>query len=94
MTNWWKNMMIFGTKSPKLLKMDLIMSLHTMEKDQKLKQKFMKEKPIQIFVNDKMPKWGSHCICLSVILIYPVFKKGKNCYPQVFLEEYKWIVNK
>ena len=39
-----------------------------------------------------MPKEGSHCICLSVILIDFVFKIGKNYYPQMFLEECKYIV--
>ena len=34
-----------------------------------------------------MPKEGSHCICLSVILIDYVLEIGKNYYPQVFLEE-------
>ena len=44
------------------------------------------------FHNDKMPKEGSHCICLSVVLIDSVFEMGKNYYPQVLLEEYKCIV--
>ena len=40
-----------------------------------------------------MPKEGSNCICLSLILIGLVSKMGKNCYPQVFLQEYnKYIV--
>ena len=39
-------------------------------------------------------KKGSHCICLSVELIYSVFKMGKNCYPQVFLGECKYIFKK
>ena len=30
--------------------------------------------------------------CLSVILIDFVFRTGKNYYPQVFLEEYKYVV--
>ena len=37
-----------------------------------------------------MPKEGSHCICVSVILINSVFKIDKNYYPQVFLEECKY----
>ena len=43
-----------------------------------------------------MSKIGSHCICLSVILIDSVFKMGKNYDLQVFLEckctvkEKKW----
>ena len=34
---------------------------------------------------------GSHCTCLSVILIESVFRMGKNYYSQVFLEECKHI---
>ena len=33
---------------------------------------------------DKIPKEGSHCICLSVILIDSVLKMGKSYYPQMF----------
>ena len=39
------------------------------------------------FHNNKILKEGSQCICLSVILIDSVYKKDKNHYPQVFLEE-------
>ena len=39
-----------------------------------------------------MPKEGSKCICLSVILVDSVYKKDKNYYPQVFLEECKYVV--
>ena len=42
--------------------------------------------------NNKIPKEGSQCICLSVILIYFVFRTGKNYYPQMFLEECKYFV--
>ena len=31
-------------------------------------------------------------ISLSVILIGSVFRTGKNCYPQVFLEECKYVI--
>ena len=40
------------------------------------------------FHDDKVPKEGSHYICLSVILIDAVFGIGKNYYSQVFSEEY------
>ena len=33
------------------------------------------------FDNDKIPREISQFICLSVILIYSVFKTGKNYYP-------------
>ena len=38
-----------------------------------------------------MPKWRSHCICLSIILIDSVLNMGKNYYPQLFLEECTYI---
>ena len=44
------------------------------------------------FHNNKIPKKGSQCICLSVILIDSVYKKDKNYYPQAFLEECKYVV--
>ena len=47
----------------------------------------MKEKSIN-FHNNKMWKYGSQYICLSVILIDFVFKMGKNYYPQ----ECKYLV--
>ena len=31
--------------------------------------------------NDKIPKEGSHCVCLSRVLIDSVFKMGKNYHP-------------
>ena len=43
------------------------------------------------FHGNGMPKEGSPCISLSMTLIYFVFKTGKNFYPQVFLEECKYI---
>ena len=39
-----------------------------------------------------MPNKDSYCICLSLVLIESVFKMCKTCYPQVFLEECKYIV--
>ena len=44
------------------------------------------------FHNNKMPKEGSQFICLSVILIDSIFRTDKNYYPQVFLEECKYVV--
>ena len=35
---------------------------------------------------------STHCICLSVLLIDSVYRKDKDYYPQVFLEECKCIV--
>ena len=44
------------------------------------------------FHDNGMPKKGSCCISLSIVLIDSLFKIGKNYYPQVSLEECKYIV--
>ena len=44
------------------------------------------------FQTNKPPKEGSQYICLSVILIDSIYRKDKNYYPQVFLEESKHVV--
>ena len=44
------------------------------------------------FHNSKTPKEVSQFIFLLVVLNDYVFRTGKNYYPQVFLEEYKYIV--
>ena len=43
------------------------------------------------FYNNKIPKEGSQCICLSVVLTDSVYKEDKSYYPQVFLEECKYV---
>ena len=42
--------------------------------------------------NCKIPKEDSQFIWLLVILIDPVFSAGKNYYPQIFLQECKYII--
>ena len=44
------------------------------------------------FHNNEIPKEGSHCICLSVILTNSVFRTGNSFYPKVFLEKCKHVV--
>ena len=44
------------------------------------------------FHRDKIPKKPSQCLFLSVILIDSVFRTGRNCYPQVYLEKFKYVV--
>ena len=44
------------------------------------------------FYRDKIPKKASQCLFLSVILIDSVFRTGKNCYPQVYLEKFRYVV--
>ena len=43
-------------------------------------------------INTNLPKEGSQYICLSVSLLDSFFRTGKNYYPQVFLEECKYVV--
>ena len=44
------------------------------------------------FHNNKVLKEGSPYICLSVILLGSIFKTCKNYYPQVLLEECKYVI--
>ena len=41
--------------------------------------------------NNKTQKEGSQCIFLSVILTASVYRKDKDYYPQLFLEEWKYV---
>ena len=43
------------------------------------------------FHDDKVLKEGSQYIFLLVILIDSIFRTSKNYYPQVLLEEYKYV---
>ena len=58
----------------------------------KTKIKFYNGKINTNFHNNKIPKEGSQCICQSVVLIDSVYKKDKNYYPEVFLEECKHVI--
>ena len=64
------------------------------EKYLKAKIKFYNGKINTNFHDNRMPRDGSQFICLSVILINSVFRADKNYYPQVFLEECKYVVKK
>ena len=44
------------------------------------------------FHNNKKLKEGSQCISLSVVQIESVNRKDKDYYPQVFLEECKFVI--
>ena len=66
--------MKFGTKSVRLLKRNLLVSLYIINKHLKTKIKFYEGKINTNFHEDKVPKEGSRYICLSVILIDSVFR--------------------
>ena len=44
------------------------------------------------FHNNKVPKQGSKFVFFISNLIDSVFRTGKNCSPQVFSEECKYVV--
>ena len=46
------------------------------------------------FHNKKMPKEKAPCKCLSIIMIDSVIKANKKYYPQILLEECKYIQEK
>ena len=58
----------------------------------KIKIKSYEGKISTDFHDNGIPKKGSCCISLSIVLIDSLFKIGKNYYPQVSLEECKYIV--
>ena len=62
------------------------------EKYLKAKIKFYNGKINTNFHNNKIPKEGSQCICLSVTFIDSIYRTGKNYFPKVFLEECKYVV--
>ena len=38
-----------------------------------------------------MPKWKVPCICLSIITLDSVIESDEKYYPQIFLEECKYV---
>ena len=84
--------MKFGKESATLPKKNLTATLYTIKKYIKTKIKSYKEKINTNFHNNEISKEGSEFICESVILLDSVYKKDKNYYPQVFLEECKYVV--
>ena len=61
------------------------------EKYLKAKIKSYNGKITTNFHNNKIPKEGSQCICLSVLLVNSGFRTGNNYYPHVFSEECKYV---
>ena len=46
------------------------------------------------FHNKKIPKEKAPCKCLSIIMLDSVIKVNKKYYPQIFLEECKYVQEK
>ena len=81
--------MKFGKRSATLSKKEFDSKPIYNERYLKPKTKFYNGKINKIFYNNKIPREASQCACLSVILIDSLYRKDKDCYPEVFLEEYK-----
>ena len=75
--------MKFRIKSAILLKKDLIVNLFKMKKGLRGKLKSYEEKISSNFHDNKIPIEG---------LVDSVFRTAKNYYPQVFLEEYNYVL--
>ena len=60
----------------------------------KTKIKIYEDKVTTNFRNKKMAKEKAPYKCLSIIMLDSVIKANKKCYPQFFLEEYKYIQEK
>ena len=70
----------------------MIVIWYTLKMPIRTKIKSYKGKISTNFHNDKVLKEGSPYICLSVILLDSIFKTGKYYYPQVLLEECKYVI--
>ena len=46
------------------------------------------------FLSDEVPKENEHYTCIACITIDSVMRMEKKNYPQVYLEEYKYIIKK
>ena len=49
---------------------------------------------LQIFNKNKIPKEKALCQCLSIIMLNSVIKANKKYYPQILLEECKYVQEK
>ena len=81
--------MKFGKKVKNIIKKDFDSEPVYDGKYLKYKTKSYNGKSNTNFHNNKTPKEGSQFICLLVILKDSVFR---NYYPQVFLEECKYVI--
>ena len=60
----------------------------------KTKISIIKDSIITNFHNKKMPQEKGPCKCLSIVMLNSVIKANKKYYPQVLLEECKYVQEK
>ena len=59
----------------------------------KTKIKIYNDKVYTNFQHNKIPEDNKYCACLSVILLDSIFvNSNKEYYPQIFLEECKYVI--
>ena len=60
----------------------------------KTKIKVYADSIITNFHKNKIPKEKAPCKCLSIIMLDSVIKRNKNYYPQILLDECKYVQEK
>ena len=91
MINFQKSIKKLGKKVKNSIRKEFDTELVYNEKHLTVKIKSYNGKINKDFHNNKIPQQSSKFICLSVILIDSVFRTGKNYYPQVQVEECKYV---
>ena len=83
-------------KTEKLLRIDFESKPVFGDDDEyiKTKRKIYADNMITNFHNKKMPKEKAPCKCLSIIMLDSVIKANKKYYPQLYLEECKYVQKK
>ena len=91
MINFQKSIKKLGKKVKNSIRKEFDTELVYNEKHLTVKIKSYNGKINKDFHNNKIPQQSSKFICLSVIQIDSVFRTGKNYYPQVIVEECKYV---
>ena len=83
-------------KTEKLLRIDFESKPVFGDDDEyiKTKRKIYADNMITNFHNKKMPKEKAPCKCWSIIMLDSVIKANKKYYPQLYLEECKYVQKK
>ena len=96
MNNFLKNIVKYGKKVEKLMRIDFKSKSTYGYDDKYIKTKIKTYADIIItnFHNKKMPKEKVPCKCLSIIMLDSVIESDEKYYAQTFLEECKYVKEK
>ena len=92
MINYEKNIIKFEKKVRNIIKSGFDSEPVYNEKYLKAEINCCNGKINKMFCNNETPKEGSQFISVSVISVVSNFRTSKSYYPQVFLEESKYVV--